>query len=117
MSDSLNLSEARQAYAEHATGYWSEIRNSDSEAANRHTEAGDVIVSAWTGAGRLTELLEPLLQDSSAQVRYASASDLLGTELSDRAIAVLEELQADPKGLVAPTARLRLMTWRREGVT
>ena len=117
MSRNRDLSEARAAFGRTATGYWAGVWAGDADAANLQTAAGDVIVATWRGAGRLGELLGPLLQDPSPEVRYAAASHLLGTELSVRATSVLEALQSDPEGLVAPTARLRLMTWRSQRAT
>jgi hypothetical protein len=62
----------------------------------------------------LVELLEPLLDDADDEVRYGAASYLLDTEISERASRVLEELAENPKGLLAPTARMRLDMWRDE---
>jgi hypothetical protein len=109
--------DAREAFRQSAMGYWAEVRAGDAKSADLQTAAGDVIVATWRRDGRLAELLGPLLQDPSQEVRYAAAAHLLGTELTGHAVSVLEALQSDPRGLLASTARLRLMTWRRESVT
>jgi hypothetical protein len=103
-----------RTYRGYAQAFWTAIGEGDSELANRQTDAGDAIVAIWREAGTLEEALEPLLDDASAEVRYAAASDLLDSRASKHAMAVLEALQMDPNGLIAPTARLRLMIWRRD---
>jgi uncharacterized protein (DUF2336 family) len=105
--------EARGAFREFAIAYWSAVREGNPKLADKQTAAGDAIVANSKLAGQLANLLGPLLEDSSPEVRYAAAAHLLESELSSVAATVLEQLQGDPKGLVAPTARLRLMTWRR----
>jgi hypothetical protein len=111
---SSDLEAARIAFRDAAIGYWSQVGRGDPQSADRHTDASDSIVLAWSARSRLTELLLPLLEEDSLEVRYAAASYLLGTPATAPAVAVLEILQEDPKGLIAPTARLRLMTWRRD---
>jgi HEAT repeat protein len=54
-----------------------------------------------------------MLSDDDPEVRFAAASHLLSRGDVGAAIAVLEALQSE-SSLIGPTARLRLMTWRRD---
>jgi uncharacterized protein (DUF2336 family) len=104
---------ARRAFRDFAIASWLAIRAGDSKLANRQTDSGDAIVANSKREGQLQDLLGPLLEDRSPEVRYAAAAHLLDSELSSSAASVLERLQEDPKGLIAPTARILLMTWRQ----
>jgi len=105
---------ARARFVATATGYWSAVRERDSRRATAQTEVGDRIVQEWAARGRAVELLGSLLTDSSPEVRYAAAAHLLHRGGAGVAVPVLEDLERNPTGLVAPTARLLLMQWRRQ---
>jgi len=107
------LAEARAQFVATANGYWTAIQEADSRRATAQTEEGDGIVETWSAGGRVVELLAPLLTDPSPAVRYAAAAHLLHRGSADLAVPVLEDLERDPKGLVAPTATLLLAQWRQ----
>jgi hypothetical protein len=50
------------------------------------------IVEQWTRAGRIAELLTPLLDDEATAVRYAAASYLIRESPSERAWEVLQDV-------------------------
>lgn len=108
------MSAARQTYRDYAVAFWDAMQGGDPARANRQTEAAEVIVARWRNADSLDEFLEPLLVDDLAEVRLAAASQLLGSALSERAVGVLEDLEKPGKGFIAMTARLRLLSWRKE---
>ncbi|MBW3613906.1 MAG: hypothetical protein KY439_01165 [Actinobacteria bacterium] len=107
-----DLATARTRFRDAALAYWVCVQSGDTDGANEETEKGDAIVREWTSEGREVELLKPLLVDADPEVRFAAASHLLDANVTEAA-TVLEDLAADPAGLIAPTARLRLMTRRR----
>lgn len=106
MSD---FASARTRYREAALDYWVYVEAGDADAANEEARNGDAIVQELETLGKVVDLLEPLLKDADPEVRFAAASDLLDRGVEEAA-RVLEELAADPKGLIAPTAHLRLVT-------
>jgi hypothetical protein len=109
-----DLATSRTRFREAALNYWVALKERDSDKANDESAKTDSIVAEWVANGQVGELLEPLARDADEEVRFAAASHLLSHGGEDLGIPVLEALQALPRGLVAPTARLRLMKWRRE---
>jgi uncharacterized protein (DUF2336 family) len=109
-----DLATARTRFREAALNYWVALGENDADRANDESATGDGLVRHWADRDKVRELLEPLLRDADPEVRFAAASQLLNHGDERPAIAVLKELQADPSGMVAPTARLRLATWRRD---
>jgi len=105
--------DAREAFRASAIAFWTLIREGNSQAANRNTDAGDAVVERLAAEGLLLPALRPLLGDAVPAVRYAAAASLLNRGLDKECERVLEELQEDPRGLIAPTARLLLMTRRK----
>lgn len=106
-----DLAAARTRFRDAALAYWVSVQSGDSDGANEATEKSDAIVQEWVDQGRKVELLKPLLVDADPEVRFAAASHLFNSDVPE-AIAVLEQLAGDPDGMIAPTARLRLMTRR-----
>jgi hypothetical protein len=106
------LAASRARFRDAALAYWVLVHSGDTDGANEETSNGDAIVQEWASMGREIELLKPLLVDADPEVRFAAASHLLDSDI-DEAVSVLEELAADPSGMIAPTARLRLMIRRR----
>jgi hypothetical protein len=107
-----DLAASRTRFRDAALAYWVSVLSGDSDGANEETSKGDAIVQEWASMDREVELLKPLLVDADPEVRFAAASHLLDSDIEE-AVSVLEELAADPSGMIAPTARLRLMTRRR----
>jgi len=107
-----DLASDRTRFRDAALAYWVSVQSGDTDGANEETDKGDAIVREWATEGRDVELLKPLLVDTDPEVRFAAASYLLDSDVPE-ATTVLEELAADPGGMIAPTARLRLMTRRR----
>jgi hypothetical protein len=105
-----DLAASRSRFRETALAYWVSVRAGDADAATEQTSKGDAIVQEWARIGREAELLKPLLGDAESEVRFAAASHLLDSD--PEAVSVLEDLAGDSLGLIAPTARLRLMTRR-----
>jgi HEAT repeat protein len=108
-----DMGRARARYRESAVGYWAAIHEADADLANTKTVGADSIVETWARTGRAEELLEPLLSDEREEVRYGAAAHLLRLGCAENAVPILESLSANPDGLVAPTARLLLLNWRR----
>lgn len=108
-----DLAADRTRFRDAALAYWVSVQSGDTDGANEETSKGDAIVRVWAAEGRQVELLKPLLNDADPEVRFAAASHLLDANMPE-AVAVLEELAADPSGMIAPAARLRLMTRRRQ---
>lgn len=107
-----DLATDRTRFRDAALAYWVSVQSGDTDGANEETDKGDAIVREWASEGREVELLTPLLADADAEVRFAAASHLLDSDVIEAA-TVLEDLAADPAGMIAPTARLRLTTRRR----
>jgi hypothetical protein len=103
----------REAFRELAKASGSAAGRGDSEAANAHTIAGNAIVLRWVVSGQVLELLDPLLEDPSAEVRFAAASHLLHHGAIERAFPVLEAIDEADRGMVAPMAGLVLRKWRK----
>lgn len=107
-----DLAADRTRFRDAALAYWVSVQSGDTDGANEETEKGDAIVRDWATEGREVELLKSLLVDADPEVRFAAASHLLDSDVVE-AVTVLEDLAAEPAGMIAPTARLRLMTRRR----
>lgn len=95
-------------FRRHAVRYWHAMEEADSDAGDKATEATDTIVAAWRMAGEAEALLRPMLGDPDRRIRYAAAA-YIGVH-DPEARMTLQELAAETTGLVAPTARLLLMT-------
>ena len=104
---------SRALFRDLVTQSWAALLDGNTSLANKKSVAGDSLADDWAKAGRIEDLLGPLLDDEAEGVRFAAASHLLTSGLSGRAIEVLLELQSNPRGPVAPVARLRLMLWRK----
>lgn len=111
--DTAELVQARNDFRDQALTFWALLRQADSAAANENTDAADALIAQWATDGVLLRVVRPLLLDAEPAVRYAAAVALLNQGLDDECERVLRELQTDPKGLIAPTARLLLMTRKR----
>src|SRR5207253_1535915 len=104
---------SRVRYREAALNFWVALREKDSDRANGETATCDRLINEWADQGRAREFLEPMLSYDDPEVRFAAASHLLSHGEVDTAIPVLEALQSE-SSMIGPTARLRLMTWRRD---
>lgn len=102
----------RVSYVEHVRCFWKILETQGAEQANRETEQSAAIAKRWAGEGCITEFLTPLLAHESESVRYAAAADLLNCVSSEAAIATLRDIADNPRGLIAPTAKLFLMKRR-----
>ncbi len=111
--DESEILKARDDFRTQATAVWASLREGDSAKANANTDEADAQVERWAADGVLLAIVRPLLDDAAPVVRYAAAAGLLGHGIDKDCEQVLEELQSDPKGLIAPTARLLLMTRKR----
>jgi hypothetical protein len=102
----------RERFLEHAEAYWDALRKGTQAAklANAETAAANAIASQWGKQGRVTELLAPLLSHPSEAARYGAAATLLNFGAPETAVAVLRDLATIARGLIAPTAKLPLMT-------
>jgi hypothetical protein len=110
----IDVADARTRFREAALNYRVALSEKDADRANDETATSDNLVKHWADQDKVRDLLELLLNDADPEVRFAAASHLLNHGGEGAAVLVLEELQATPSGLVAPTARLRLLSWRRD---
>lgn len=92
-----------------ALGFWADLAAADSRSANRKRAGLDRLVTKWRGSSDATVDLVSLLEDPEPAVRYAAASYLGAGDPA--AVEVLVVLASDPKGLIAPTAKLLLAQW------
>ena len=109
-----DLESDRDLFAASAEATWSSVRAGDAKRGSKHTKERDSIVAYWVKRGQCLELLQPLLVVESEEIRYAAASQLLANGAAQVALAVLEDLEHNSNGLVAPTARLLLLKWRQQ---
>ena len=105
---------SRVRFREAALNFWVALHEKDSDRANDESAESDRLVEDWAQQGRAREFLEPMLQDADPKVRFAAASHLLRHGAEDAALRVLEGLQSQ-SSMIGPSARLRLMTWKRDG--
>jgi hypothetical protein len=100
----ISLDEDRVKFIQHAERFWSEILAASSKGANAEERANARIVARRKKNGEDVELLSPLLDHQSSQVRLASAAYLVKSTAQEKAIAVLRDLSRNPVGLVADYA-------------
>src|SRR5581483_12040231 len=105
-----DLAEDRQRVAELAVEYWWLLRShAPAQQANAATARTDQLVAHWAATDQVAALLEPLLTDGSAEVRYIAAAHLHRHGPSDRARAVLRDLARGDHGQVSAMAQLLWM--------
>lgn len=112
MTSTDPLAADREAFREHANASGEQIKHGNSDAANDHTEQGDAIVTRCANQDQVHELLLPLLEDPSPDVRFAAAAHLLNHGAADRALPVLEALDRNREGSSGLAARLLVRRWR-----
>lgn len=102
----------RARFLGHSEAYWEALRKGKQAAklANAEAAAANAIASHWGKQGRVTELLAPLLPHPSEAARYGAAATMLNYGAPEKAVAVLRDLATTARGLIAPTAKLLLMT-------
>lgn len=104
------LTADRDMLAELALEFWSRYRADDAdEVVNAITDKSDVIVRYWAAGGRLGELLTPMLDDNSVEVRYLASAYLVRHDPSDRAWQALFAISRGPYGPISLSADLLLM--------
>jgi hypothetical protein len=105
-----DLAEDRQRVAELAVEFWWLLRSGaparDANAATARTER---LIAHWAATDQVAALLEPLLDDGSAEVRYVAAAHLHRHGPSDRARGVLRDLARGGHGPVSAMAQLLWM--------
>lgn len=77
--------------------------------ANALTVESEAIIEYWISEGRADELLIPMLESDSVEVRYAAAAFLARYVPSDLAWRALAEIGRGPHGLISSSAKLLLM--------
>lgn len=100
-----DLGKDRQRFTELAVEYWWLLRSgAPVEDANASETRADRLVASW--GEQVPALLEPLLEDGSAEIRYEAAVHLHRHAPSDRTRAVLEDLARGGHGPVSAMAEL-----------
>ena len=102
----------RERFVGHSEQYWDALgskRKRAAKLANAETAAANAIAAQWANEGRVGDLLLPLLSHHSERARYGAAATLLNYGAPEKAISVLRELASNPRGLIAPTAKLLLL--------
>lgn len=111
----MTTEQIRDRFRELALEARRQIREGSSEAANAATTEAEALVQPAIEGGRLFQLLQPLLHESEKDwVRYSAASTLLGNSEPEFSVPVLEDLQANGKGLAAAGAESVLRMWRKK---
>lgn len=111
----MTTEQRRDRFRELALEARRQIRGGSSDAANAATAEAEALVQPAIESGHLFQLLQPLLHESENDwVRYSAASILLGNDEPEFSIPLLEDLQANGKGLAAAGAESVLRMWRRK---
>ncbi|MGH3383627.1 MAG: hypothetical protein ACRDO1_03530 [Nocardioidaceae bacterium] len=106
----------REAFRQHVRESDRYVAEHDVKRANAETDALTRVGTPWQAAGRLLELLSPLMDGSEPRnVRFAAASYLFHAGHESDAAPTLDEIRNEP-GLEAVTARVLLDKWRRQDV-
>ncbi len=117
-SSSNSLSPAASSFVEAAREFWHALNDGrGSKVANTFSAKAERIVEEWKLDGSATDNLEALLSHTDSTVQYAAAAELLKSGETRLSLPVLENLSKDPAGLIAPTAKLLLMTHKRVHVS
>ncbi|NPU90851.1 MAG: hypothetical protein HPY82_02980 [Gammaproteobacteria bacterium] len=95
-------------FIRNAESYWLDIKGGNSKAANKKIKENEKIVQRLVECDEVVGCLARLLEHESDYVRFSAAAHLVKWGLREQSIAVLRELAANPKGLVAPTAKIVL---------
>lgn len=108
----MNAETDRDAFRAHVLESDRRAAADDVDGANTEASALDGLTGPWETAGRLGELLNPLLNTTEPRsVRFNAAAYLLESTGSDAAVATLEEVQAGD-GMESISARVLLDRWR-----
>jgi len=102
-----------QLFIERAHDSWVAIVDGrGAKVANKMTRANDRVARNWLLTDVGQQRLLSMLDHQNRTVRFAAAAYLLKSAHEQKAIAMLELLEKDPKGLIAPTCRVLLMPYR-----
>ncbi len=107
---SRSLIDDRNALAALASEFWAKLKSTASvDDANALTAESEAIVEYWVSAGRAHQLLAPMLDSNSVEVRYAAAAFLARYSPSDRAWQTLTAISEGHHGFISTSAELLLM--------